>query len=58
MFAVHPEYEAIFHDGYDMVSIQLVSPTSGENARIIYPYSQNQVSIQLVSPTSGESRRV
>jgi hypothetical protein len=42
--------------GYLLVSIQLVSPTSGEPSySSLCPYSDlHRVSIQLVSPTSGE----
>ena len=36
------------------VSIQLVSPTSGEEARSVRHGQPVGVSIQLVSPTSGE----
>ena len=39
---------------YPQVSIQLVSPTSGEHGTRSNQAERNIVSIQLVSPTSGE----
>ena len=39
-----------------MVSIQLVSPASGERRMVTRPQACRMVSIQLVSPASGETR--
>ena len=39
-----------------LVSIQLISPASGDSLRLKYPVgTKGNVSIQLISPASGDS---
>jgi len=40
---------------WSIVSIQLVSPASGDLSYLVYALLKDAVSIQLVSPASGDS---